>query len=99
MTSFRRLVVGVAQFCLIINIVVVTLISGLVGAVEGSAFSSISNTTVQFANSVPVSIGVVIGFCLGSVDWLHSDVFTSCDGFRHCSNRAQHTKFVGKRIA
>jgi hypothetical protein len=68
MTSFRRLVIGIAQFLLIVSMIVSTFVSGVVGAAIGSTyFVDLNSTSVHFANSGSVTVGAVVGFCLGAL--------------------------------
>jgi large-conductance mechanosensitive channel len=63
MTSFRRLVIGIAEFFLVVSMIVFTFVSGIVGAAIGSIY--FDSTSVHFANSG--SVGAVVGFCLGAL--------------------------------
>jgi hypothetical protein len=68
MTSFRRLVIGTAEFFLVVSIIVFTFVFGVYGAViGGAAFVDLNSTSVHFANSGSVTVGAVVGFCLGAL--------------------------------
>ena len=68
MTSFRRLVIGIAEFLLVVSMIVFTFVSGVVGGAVGSTyFVALNSTSVHFANSGSVTVGAVVGFCLGAL--------------------------------
>src|SRR5689334_22476453 len=67
MTSFRRLVIGIAEFSLVVSMFVFTFVSGVAGAAIGGAdFVALNSTSVHFANSGSIPLGAVVGFCLGA---------------------------------
>jgi len=72
MTSFRRLVIGIAEAVAVVSIFVCTLIAGLVGAASGAfrsgTFAALSNAEVNLQSlGAPVSTGTVVGFFVGAV--------------------------------
>ena len=68
MTSFRRLVIGVAEFLLVVSMIVFTFVSGVAGGALGHIyFVGLNTTSVHFANSGSVTVGTVVGFGLGAL--------------------------------
>jgi hypothetical protein len=68
MTSFRRLVIGIAEFLLVVSMIVSTFVFGAAGAAIGGVyFVALNSTLVHFANFGSVTLGAVAGFCLGAL--------------------------------
>jgi hypothetical protein len=68
MASFRRLVIGITEFFLVISIFVFTFLSGVAGAVWGRLyFEALNATSIHFSNSAPVPVGTVVGASLGAL--------------------------------
>ena len=72
MTSFRRLVIGIAEAMAVISIFVCTFMGGLFGAASGAFRSGLwgivanQNMSVQGLGEV-ASVGAIIGFITGAV--------------------------------
>jgi hypothetical protein len=68
MTWFRRLVIGITEFFLVISIFVFTILSGIAGAALGSIyFTALNATSVQLSNSNPVAVGTLVGAISGGL--------------------------------
>jgi hypothetical protein len=68
MTWFRRLVIGVTEFLLVVSMFVLTISMGMAGAVLGSTyFIGLNTTSIHFANLAPIPVGTVVGSGLGAL--------------------------------
>jgi hypothetical protein len=68
MTSFRRLVMGVAEFLLVVSMLVITFAFGVMGGALGNAyFFDLNSTLVHFGSLGTTSLGAVVGFFLGAL--------------------------------
>jgi len=72
MTSFRRVVIGIAEGAAVLSIFILTLVGGIAGAASGAFRSSIyglatnMDVHVQGIGNVG-SIGAVLGFIIGAI--------------------------------
>ncbi len=70
MTSFRRLVMGIAEVMQVISIILVTLVGGIFGGASGAfrsgMFAMQTNVTIEGLGQV-ASVGAVFGFVVGAM--------------------------------
>jgi uncharacterized protein (DUF2062 family) len=68
MAGFRRLVIGITEFFLVISIFVFTFLAGAAGALSGQIyFTALNATSMSFGNWGPVAVGTVVGAVLGAL--------------------------------
>jgi uncharacterized membrane protein len=59
---------GIAEFLLVVSMIVFTFVSGVIGgALGGAYFVDLNSTLVHFANLGSTTVGTVVGFCLGAL--------------------------------
>jgi hypothetical protein len=68
MTWFRRLVIGITEFFLVISIFVFTILSGIAGGFLGGVyFTGLNATSMQIGSSHFADVGTVVGSILGGL--------------------------------